>query len=507
MAISSSYRFTSQGVFNELSLKLDPKLAMDVAKEVDNLQRQMAPSSYIDSYIKSMINYADASTSLSGYERRVLMSEAFTLNVDSGPSSIMPYNDISPILQDLKRRTLEDYAISERQKLETMSQRLAEAGTTIAELTKVLETIKKEPLVLQSVDRLSKDKKHCFVKKGNIDLRIEAVKDLVRGDEVLLHPKTFQIVERLGKPPLEQSPFAPEVMPNVQWADIGGLETAKMDLQEAIELPHKHKELFAFYGKRQIKGILLSGPPGCGKTMLGKAIATSLATIYDKEQVKTSFLYVKGPEVLNCYVGQTEQTIRDIFFDAKRHKQEHGYPAVVFIDEADAILSARGNRSVGIGATIVPMFLTEMDGLEEAGAIVILATNIPEALDPAVVRDGRIDRRVVVTRPTIENGQQILALNLAKVPLAEGLLLAEAAEKTAKAFYDKDRFIKAGLRLSDAASGAMLANCINIAVSYAIRRDLENGGQKGVTIDDLVTAVHRLQQQAAQLSHHFQGEQ
>lgn len=387
------------------------------------------------------------------------------------------------------------------------SQQLNSARQSLTELTGLLETIKKEPLVLQSIDRLSKDKKHCFVKKGTLDLRIEAVKDLARGDEVLLHPKTFQIVERLGKPPLEQSPFAPDTMPNVPWDAIGGLENAKMDLREAIELPHKHKALFSFYGKRQIKGILLSGPPGCGKTMLGKAVATSLAAIYDKEQVKTSFLYVKGPEILNCYVGQTEQTIRDIFFDAKRHKEAHGYPAVIFIDEADAILSARGSRNVGIGATIVPMFLTEMDGLEAAGAIVVLATNIPEALDPAVVRDGRIDRRVVVTRPGLEDGQKILLLNLAATPLIGGLTPAEAAEKTAKAFYDKDRFIKAGLRLSDAASGAMLANCINIAVSYAIRRDLEKNEQNGVTLDDLLTAVHRLQQQAAQLSHHFQGEQ
>jgi hypothetical protein len=243
----------------------------------------------------------------------------------------------------------------------SLDQGLNAAKETIKELSEILERVQKEPLILYTVDRLSKDNKHAYVKKGETDLRIEACKDLKKGDEVLLHPKTFQIVERLGKPPLEASRFAPDTIPDVKWDNIGGLAEAKADLIEAVELPHKNKGLFEYYGKKQIKGILLAGPPGCGKTMLGKAAANSLATIYGKENARTGFLYVKGPEILNQYVGQTEQTIREMFEDARRHKVEHGYPAIIFLDEADAILATRGTRNVGIGNTIVPMFLTEMD--------------------------------------------------------------------------------------------------------------------------------------------------
>lgn len=172
---------------------------------------------------------------------------------------------------------------------------LEKAKTIITQLDELLNNIRREPLILQRIDRLTKDKKHCYVKKAGLDLRILAPKDLAPGDEVLLHPKTFQIVEILGRPPLEVSRFAPDVLPNVSWQDIGGLEQAKADLIEAVELPHANKDLIAFYKKKPIKGILLSGPPGCGKTMLGKAAACSLARIHGKATSKTGFLYVKGP--------------------------------------------------------------------------------------------------------------------------------------------------------------------------------------------------------------------
>lgn len=329
--------------------------------------------------------------------------------------------------RDLKRQLrqtqqeLEKVINREKQNAQRVKGELEQAQTALKEISEILERVQKEPLVLFQIDRLTKDKKHCFVKKGDQDLRIEACPDLEAGNEVLLHPKTMQIVEHLGRPPLEASRFAPESIPDVKWEDIGGLEVAKADMVEAIEVPHRHKELFAYYGKKQIKGILLSGPPGCGKTMLGKAAARALADIYGAAGSRTGFLYVKGPEILNQYVGQTEQTIRDMFFDAKRHKEEHGYPAIIFLDEADAILAARGTRNIGIGNTIVPQFLTEMDGMDESGAIVIIATNRPDVLDPAIVRDGRIDRKVAVVRPNEQNACAILEMNFAKVPLAKGL--------------------------------------------------------------------------------------
>ncbi|MHC5536712.1 ATP-binding protein [Singulisphaera rosea] len=393
---------------------------------------------------------------------------------------------------------------NESEKAPPGSKELKEAKETIKELSEILERVQKEPLILYRIDRLSKDGKHAYVKKGDTDLRIEACNDLKQGDEVLLHPKTFQIVERLGKPPLEVSRFAPDKIPNVKWKDIGGLTEAKADLIEAIELPHKNKALFDFYGKKQIKGVLLSGPPGCGKTMLGKASANSLATIYGKENARTGFLYVKGPEILNQYVGQTEQTIRDMFDDARRHKEEHGYPAIIFLDEADAILAARGTRNVGIGNTIVPMFLTEMDGLEESSAIVIIATNRPDVLDPAIVRDGRIDRKVTVTRPCVKSAEEIIRLNLNRVPLQKGLSVGETAQEIASLVYS-DRFVvKRDTYLRDIVNGAMLANCISIAVSYAIQRDLGAGKTKtgsGIVMDDVHAAVDRILRQSRTVVH------
>lgn len=386
---------------------------------------------------------------------------------------------------------------------------LLEAADKIKEMTEILQRVQEEPLILYRINRLTKDKKHCFVEKQGVELRIKACDNLKAGDEVLLHPKTYQIVEHLGRPPLEVSRFAPDAIPNVKWDDIGGLEDAKLDFQEAIELPYKNKELYSFYGKKAIKGILLSGPPGCGKTMLGKAAARALATIHNKESVRTGFLYVKGPEILNQYVGNTEQTIRDMFFDAYRHREEHGYPAIIFLDEADAILAARGTRNVGIGNTIVPQFLTEMDGLEESGAIVIIATNRPDVLDPAIVRDGRIDRKVSVTRPKKENAIDILTMNLNKIPLQEGLTIEGIAAEVAEEMYDADLYVTDELRLRDCINGAMLANCVNLAVSSAIRRDMGADLKKkgsGVSLDDFKTAVERVRLSSAGVRHDLEVE-
>lgn len=387
---------------------------------------------------------------------------------------------------------------------------LLEAADKIKELTGILENIQKEPLILYKIDRLTKDKKHCFVKKQDTELRIEAVKDLREGDEVLLHPKSYQIVEHLGRPPLEVSRFAPDSIPNVKWEDIGGLEDAKRDFMEAIEMPYQNKDLYEFYKVKPIKGILLSGPPGCGKTMLGKAAARALASMHDKESVRTGFLYVKGPEILNMYVGQTEQTIRDMFFDAYRHKEEHGYPAIIFLDEADAILAARGTRSVGIGNTIVPAFLTEMDGLEESGAIVIIATNRPDVLDPAIVRDGRIDRKVSVTRPKKENAIEILLLNLKKIPVQEGILKEDIANEVAEMMYDPDTYVTDELRLRDCINGAMLANVVNLAISTALHRDIAAGGKtkggSGLSLDDFKVAVERTRIASAGVRHDLEVE-
>lgn len=376
-----------------------------------------------------------------------------------------------------------------------LTEALAQAQTTIKEQNAVLESIQKEPLLLFSVDRISRDGKHAFIKKGDQTFRLEVVKDLQPRDEVLCHPKTMQIVERVGKPPLEVSRFAPDSVPNVTWDDIGGLELVKRDMIEAIEMPHKHKDLFKYYNKRPVKGILLAGPPGCGKTMLGKAAANSLANIYGQEKSRTGFLYVKGPEILNMYVGASEETVRDLFYDARQHHEEHGYPAVIFIDEADSVMAARGGRFGGMSNTIVPMFLTEMDGLEESSAIVILATNRPDILDPAVIREGRIDRKIMVTRPSVKDAENIIRMNLIRYPLCKDFDIDAVSEDMAKEFYSNDRMVVSGKILKDIVNGAMLASCIDIAVSQAVHRDLASGSREGLMPEDLLQAIDRIQHQ------------
>lgn len=413
----------------------------------------------------------------------------------------------------------------------TLRTQLEEARNTIKEQQEVLEQIAKEPLIAHTISRISKCGKYTFVKKGEQELRIQASKDLKVGHVVMLHPKTLQIVENTGYPPLEAGQFAPAEIPNVKWSDIGGLEEAKQDMIEAIEMPHREKELFAFYKKRPVKGILLSGPPGCGKTMLGKAAATALSEIYGKESARTGFLYVKAPEILNSYVGASEETVREIFSDARRHAMEHGYPAIIFIDEAEAILAKRGGMGFSMSNTIVPSFLTEMDGLESSSAIVILATNRPDILDPAIVREGRIDRKVSVKRPSVKNAMDIIAMSLERYPVADGWDLMNMAEGMAHEIYSDNRMINGDKYLRDIVNGAMLAACVDLAVANAMRRDIEARKEKagqaepdvtpegkkvltavsdpwkptGITPDDVLLAVARIHHQNNGLQHDFDG--
>src|SRR5208282_5918152 len=184
------------------------------------------------------------------------------------------------------------------------------------------------------------------------------VKKLQKGDRVLLDITNTVIVQKLENE-AERYLFAEKV--NVGWADIGGLKGAKKELQSAIEKPMQHKDLFAAFKKKTPKGFLFHGRPGNGKTMLGKAVATSIAATHGQEAAASSFVYVKGPEILDKYVCETEKMIRSLFEQCRQHKKKHGYPAVLFVDEADAILANRtGNRNIGIGQTVVPQFLSEM---------------------------------------------------------------------------------------------------------------------------------------------------
>ena len=332
-------------------------------------------------------------------------------------------------------------------------------------------------------------------------------REVEKGDRVVVDSMMTVALRVLPK---SESEFAfPRTTP-VQWDDIGGLEEAKAALIEAIELPNKHRDLFARYGKRPVRGVLLYGPPGCGKTMIAKATATALARIYG-EKVSAGFLYIKGPEILSQWVGAAESKIREIFASTRAYAAANGHPAVVFIDEAEAILGSRSSpMGAGLERTIVPQFLAEMDGLEESGALVLLATNRPDALDPAVVRDGRIDRKVHIGRPTAPDAIRIFALALRGRPLQEGAA-ALSAHATREMFSDELALYKATtagggsqmMTLGHMTNGAMIAGVVERAASLAMHRDIASGNAEsfGIGRDDLAAAVRLTLKEARGVDH------
>lgn len=302
--------------------------------------------------------------------------------------------------------------------------------------------------------------------------------------------------------------------PNVKWEEICGLEEAKLQMREAIELPHQNPEIFAYYNKKPPKGILLYGDPGCGKTMLGKAAATSLAAIYGEESLQTSFIYLKGSEVLNKYVGESEKNVRELFKRAKAHKKKHKYPAIIFIDEADGLLGVRGGKanqaSVATTSMTVPTFLAEMDGMEDSGAFIILATNRPDALDPAITRDGRIDRKIKITRPSQKDAIEIFKLTMKNTPMFEGESIINLAKFIAVEVYSDERTYyevhKSDdeydyFRMRDIVNGAMLVNIVDYGTSLAIRRDLNDKKRTGLSQADMKQAIDYIFAQNRDVNH------
>lgn len=305
-----------------------------------------------------------------------------------------------------------------------------------------------------------------------------AMVKVAKGDRVIVDNGMSVVIQNLGK---QQDTFKVEVQKiSVTWDSIGGQAQAKAELQEAIEGPFKHPEIFKAYGKKTIKGILLEGPPGCGKTMFAKAAATAIARQYG-EKSASGFISVKGPEILNKYVGQSEETIRGLFVRARDHYKKHHYPAILFIDECDAILGARGSHGFGMEKTTVPMFLAEMDGMEEGGPLVLLATNRADTLDPAIVRDGRVDRKISVQRPTKEDSIQIFEMYLRNKPI-------DGIDRTAFATaFAEELFISP---LVSRVSGALIAGLVDQAVSIAMRRDIAAGiSAKGLNADDIMASI------------------
>jgi proteasome-associated ATPase len=296
-----------------------------------------------------------------------------------------------------------------------------------------------------------------------------------------------------------------ETVTELPWSAIGGQAEAVQAIRDTIELPFLHRDLFKRFEHTVPKGFLLHGPPGCGKTLLGKATAYNL-----RQQIKERtgvdhpefFLHVKGPEILNMWVGESERQVRDLFIQC-RERARDGALAFLFIDEAESILGTRrAGRYQSILSTLVPMFCTEMDGLEPLqNVVVILASNRADLIDPAILRPGRIDRKIKVNRPDQAGAQAIYEIYLREtLPLAEPR--ADLARAIAEAHFAKipsNQFLeivfrsgrKDFLHRGDLASGAIIAAVVERAKSFAIKRSIESSQETQLTRDDLLHALQR----------------
>lgn len=324
---------------------------------------------------------------------------------------------------------------------------------------------------------------------------------LKSGMEIRLDPTQRVALEVLGVGRRIERTL--ETVPETPWSSVGGQDDAVRAIRDAVEMPFLHRDLFRRFDHAVPKGFLLYGPPGCGKTLLGKATAWNLRQQLRErtgEDHPEFFLHVKGPEILNMWVGESERQVRDLFAQCRERAQE-GQLAFLFIDEAESILGTRrGGRWSSILSTLVPMFCTEMDGLEPlANVVVILASNRPDLIDPAILRAGRIDRKIRVRRPDREGARRIYEIYLKEsLPLAEPrAVLAEALAEAHFARRPEDEFLEVIYRSGrrdvlyrgDLASGAIIAGVVERAKSLAIRRAVDTGNAGELTRNDLLNAL------------------
>ncbi len=330
-----------------------------------------------------------------------------------------------------------------------------------------------------------------------------------------MDPKSNLLLERLTQPEIEH--LLLEEVPDISYADIGGLDSQIEQIADAVELPFLYSELFAEHQLPAPKGILLYGPPGCGKTLIAKAVANSLAQKVSAanggEKARSYFINIKGPELLNKYVGETERQIR-LVFQRAREKSEEGWPVIVFFDEMDSMFRTRGTGiSSDMESTIVPQLLAEIDGVEGLrNVIVIGATNREDLIDPAILRPGRLDVKIRIDRPNADAARQIFARYLTtEVPISSDEIEANFGdidkavsamiEATVTEMYrqdDDNRFLEVTYQngdrdvmfFKDFASGAMIENIVRRAKKLAIKRVI-SGGERGIKLADLTMSIRQ----------------
>jgi len=347
--------------------------------------------------------------------------------------------------------------------------------------------------------------------------------ELKPGDELRIDPNHRIALEKLAD--RNATKHVLDEAPKVTWEQIGGQSEAIAAIRKAIEYPLLHAATFQQFKFSQPKGFLLYGPPGCGKTLIGQAAAASLSKLVSESGPGSSqkgegrapitggaFLHVKGPEILNMWLGESERMVRDLFAQAKARRQDGALP-FIFIDEAESILGTRrAMRSFNISNTLVPMFCSEMDGIESLrDVVIILASNRPDLIDPAVLRPGRIDRKIKVARPNREASTEILKVYLSDDLPLDPAVLAERGGEQGKAMTslaqevierifrksDENRLLSVRLRSGqqkvlyrgDLVSGAILASIVQRAKEKAIDRTIQSGRPAALLEQDLFDAV------------------
>jgi len=393
---------------------------------------------------------------------RVLVNEAYVIVGDLGFETAGPVTKIAEVLGDDRLRVGAEHGL--------------------------------QSLVLQRSAKLAKTP----LKTGD-DVRVDA---------------NYRVALELLATPQARDHYLDEV-PELPWEKVGGQDEALQAIRDAIELPLLHDELFKKFQHATPKGFLLYGPPGCGKTLIGKATAYNLTKqLRDKTgaDMREYFMHIKGPEILNMWVGESERMVREIFATA-REKRREGYMPFLFIDEAESILGTRrASRYSNILSTLVPMFCTEMDGINSLNEVVIiLASNRADLIDPAILRPGRIDRKIKVRRPNKQGAQEVYRIYLtnelpydraireghesieaAIAALIDRLLASQFAER------EENRLLEVTLRSgrkealyrSDVISGAIIASVVERAKGMAIKRSIASGKDEGISETDLQAAFN-----------------